>query len=265
MISGLTRRAALLLPLLLAACGDDEEAAAPSGGGDFPPLRYAYLPPIKLKVEQVEMARGFQLPTGEDEMIGLSPVDPIDTLYAMARDRLQPVAQSGTARFRILTASITRHHDNLNGVLAVRLDVRDGDNTGFVEARVRANHSGSITDERAAVYDLLKSMMFEMNVELEYQIRNKLKPWVVDTQAQPAPVAQPQPAPSPPPQPSLPQPITPQPPSPLPTSPPPTSSPPPPSSLLTPPPQPPPPPAIDLPATPLQPTPPIDAPVAPPP
>jgi hypothetical protein len=191
----LSRRHALLLPLLLAACGGDEEVSPPQAGGDFPPLRYGYLPPIRLNVQRMDTARGFAAPTGEDEMIGLSPVDPIETLYAMARDRLQPVAQSGTATFRVITASITQHHDTLNGVLAVRLDLRDGDNSGYVVARVTANHSGRITSQRAAVYDLLKSLMSEMNVELEYQIRNKLKAWVVNAQAEPAAPPRAQPAP----------------------------------------------------------------------
>jgi hypothetical protein len=192
----LGRRSALLVPLLLTGCGE-EEAPAPEAGGDFPPLRYGYLPPIKLNVQRVETARGFVLPTGGDEMIGLSPVAPVDTLFAMARDRLQPVAQSGTATFRVVTASITKRHDTLNGVLAVRLDVRDGDNTGYVVARVTANHSGNVTSQRAAVYDLLKSMMFQMNVELEYQLRNKLKAWVANAQPAPAPAPQTQPEPPP--------------------------------------------------------------------
>ncbi len=191
----LTRRFTLLLPLLLAACGGDEEVPAPEPSGDFPPLRYGYLPPIKLNVQRLETVRDFTLPTGEDEMIGASPVNPIETLNAMARDRLMPVAQSGTATFRVITASIMKHRDTLNGVLAVRLDVKDGDNTGYVVARVTANHTGKITGPRAAVYDLLKTMMFQMNVELEYQLRNKLKPWVVNTQPAPAPAPQAQPTP----------------------------------------------------------------------
>ena len=68
----------------------------------------------------------------------------------------------------------------MNGTLAVRLDVHNGDdtNSGFAEARVTATHSGPIADQRAVVYDMLKSMMSDMNVELEYQLRNKLKAWV---------------------------------------------------------------------------------------
>ena len=58
-----------------------------------------------------------------------------------------------------------------------------------------SNHSGRVTNQRAALYDLLKSMMSEMNVELEYQLRNKLKAWVVNAQPEPAPAPQAQPAP----------------------------------------------------------------------
>jgi hypothetical protein len=188
----LSRRLMLSLPLALAACGDDDEPAKPVRR-DFPPLRYGYIPPISLNVQRVEMAEGYVPASGDEEIIGSSPIDPVNTLFAMARDRLKPVAPTGTATFRILTASIIRHRDTMNGVLAVRVDVSDADgtNTGFAEARVTATHSGDITDQRAAVYDLLKTMMERMNVELEYQLRNKLRSWVVAPEAPPAPVPQP--------------------------------------------------------------------------
>ncbi len=174
----LTRRAALFLPLLLASCGDDEPQAPRRV--NFPPLRYGFLPPIPLNVRRVEMMDGFIPPTGDGEIIGTSPIDPVATLFAMARDRLKPVAAGGTARFSILTTSIIRHGDTLNGNLAVRLDVRDAEdtNSGFAEARVSANHAGSIPDQSDAVYDMLKSMMEQMNVELEFQIRQQLRSWI---------------------------------------------------------------------------------------
>lgn len=175
----LTRRAALLPLLWLASCGGDK---GPPPRTNFPPLRYGYLPPISLNVQRVEMAEGFVPPSGSGEVSDTSPVNLAETLFAMARDRLKPVAMTGTATFRILTASITRKSDKLDGVLAVRLDVKDADggNSGFAEARVTATHSGTISDQRGSVYDLLKGTMDDMNVELEFQLRSKLRAWIVE-------------------------------------------------------------------------------------
>jgi hypothetical protein len=204
----LTRRAALLLPLLAAACGDDQPPARVRT--DFPPLRYSYLPPINLNVQRVVMAGDFAPATGDGE-VG-DPSMP-ETLNAMARDRLKPVGTGGVATFRILTASIKSHRDTLDGLLAVRVDVQDADggNTGFAEARATATHSGPISDLRATTYDMLKTMMDGMNVELEYQLRNKLRAWIVEPAAEPvAPVDPSVKLPSPPPAP--PAPLAPAPP-----------------------------------------------------
>jgi hypothetical protein len=187
MTTRMPRRLALLGALLLAACGD-EDVPAPAVRRDFPALLYGYLPPIRLSVAHVDMAEDFVPPSGGHEIIGVSPADPVETLQAMARDRLKPVAAGGVATFRIQTASIVRDRDTLNGRLAVRLDVHDADdtNSGFAEAHVTATHTGPIQSQRAAVYDMLKSMMDDMNVELEYQLRNKLRAWVVDMPADPS-------------------------------------------------------------------------------
>jgi hypothetical protein len=207
-----TRRAAFLLPLLLAACADDEPVR--SARRDFPPLRYGYLPPISLNVQRVEMSEGGIPGAPEGEIIGSSPVSVADTLYSMARDRLKPVAPGGVATFRIVNASIVRRRDALQGVLAVRLDVRGADetSTGYAEARVTATRSGPVRDQAAAVYDMLKSMMDDMNIEFEFQIRNKLRAWIAEPSTPPgAPAEKPRPAAPPE---TLPQPPPPPPPPP---------------------------------------------------
>jgi hypothetical protein len=212
MIFRMTRRGALLLPLILAACGD-EEPVTPTHR-DFPPLRYGYLPPIPLNVQRVEMTQSTAAGTGDGEVINSSPVSAAETLYAMARDRLKPVAASGTATFSILNASIVQRRDTMNGVLAVRLDVRSGDgsSSGYAEARVTATHSGSVPDSRAAVYDMLKTMMENMNVEFEYQLRNKLRAWIVEPIAAPSSPAPPPSSPALPPDSAPPPELGPEPP-----------------------------------------------------
>jgi hypothetical protein len=180
----LTRRLVLFLPLLSASCGDDQRAAPLRT--NFPPLRYGYLPPINLNVQRVEMAGDYVPPSGDNQVGDPSMAD---TLYAMARDRLKPVATGGVATFRIVTASITRRGSTLNGELAVRVDVHNADdtNSGFAEAHASATHNGPISDLRGTAYDMMKSMMDDMNVELEFQLRNKLRAWIVEPVAAPSP------------------------------------------------------------------------------
>ncbi len=182
----LTRRSVLALPFLLAACGGDDEPGRQTRR-DFPPLRYDYLPPLRLNVRRIDMVDGFVPHSGDDEISGSLPVGPGETLFAMGRDRLKPVGANGQGVFKIQTASITRRRDALNGVLAVRLDVGtdDGGATGYAEARVTASRNGSISDQRAAAYDMLKSMMDDMNVELEFQIRRQLRSWLLETPPEP--------------------------------------------------------------------------------
>jgi hypothetical protein len=120
------------------------------------------------------------------------PVAPIDALKAMANDRLQAFGTANKAIFAILDASITRENDTVTGSFAVSLAILDdsGAQTGFAEARVQSRHSGRIKDLRPVLYDMTKSMMNDMNIEFEYQIRRSLKAWLTSTVAPDTPVEQ---------------------------------------------------------------------------
>ena len=182
MTPGLERRAFLAVPLLASACGGDGTVTPPPRR-EFPRLRYGYLPPIPLTVQRIEFADDFVRPSGNDE---LSDGSVAETILAMGRDRLKPMTANGTGRFRILAASISLRRDTLAGVLAVRLDVRNDDesHTGVAEARATATKTGAIGDRRTAVYDMLKSLMDDLNVELEFQIRSKLRGWIYEPPSQ---------------------------------------------------------------------------------
>jgi hypothetical protein len=180
-----TRRLALLLPLAFAACSGGPEPV-------FEPLRYNYLPAIQLNVASIEIQERF-IPAGVAPDVSYQdPVPPIAALKAMANDRLQAFGTTNKAIFTILDAPLTRENDTVVGSMAVSLTILDdaGTSLGFAEARVQSRHSGRISDIRPVLYDMTKSMMNDMNIEFEYQIRRNLKDWLTAGAAPDTPVEQ---------------------------------------------------------------------------
>ena len=182
------RLALLLLPL--AGCADDTPPPPPQS---FAPLHYEYLPKLRLNVGSVVVA-DHSLPVSPQDVASSSPVVPAQALQQMARDRLFAVGNSGTATFTIDQASIVRAPSGaLDGQLAVHLDLAaaGGTRTGFAEARVARQHVPGSDPEDGSVnlYTLTRQMMDALNVELEYQVRQSLKPFVVEGAGAPAPVA----------------------------------------------------------------------------
>lgn len=180
----LTRRNALLLPLGFAACSEPEPV--------FEPLRYDYLPPIALNVATIEVEQRF-IPSGvPPDVTAQDPEPPADALRAMANDRLKAFGVSGRAVLAILNASLTRQGDDIRADMAVSLTVfaADGTQGGFAEARVEHDRSGHVDHLRSLLYDITKSMMNDMNVEFEYQVRRNLRDWLTSPAAPDVPVEQ---------------------------------------------------------------------------
>jgi hypothetical protein len=215
--SRLTRRSSLLLPFLLAACGHPERT-------DFPPLRYQYLPPIRLNVAALDIQQRYY-PSGiAPDITALDPVHAVEALRAMAEDRLQALGTGGQAVFGITNASLIRQDDMITCALAVVLEIfpTPGIRSGFAQAVVSRQHTGPVDDMRGTLYDITKATMDAMNVEFEYQVRRSLGPWLVSAAppvqqqpletgpAEPPPGAPPGGAPPMQPQPMQPQPMQPQ-------------------------------------------------------
>jgi hypothetical protein len=181
----LTRRFVLLLPLAFAACGGEEEPI-------YEPLRYNYLPPIQLNVASIAIEQRF-VPAGvAPDVSNQDPALPGEALKAMANDRLQAFGTANKAVFAILDASLTRDGDVVIGSFAVSLTILDDSGTqlGFAEARVQSRHTGRLTNIRPVLYDMTKSMMGDMNIEFEFQIRHNLKDWLTNSAAPDTPVEQ---------------------------------------------------------------------------
>lgn len=178
------RRSVLLLLLLFTACG----GPPPS----YPPLQYAYLPPIRLNVAQVEVRQQF-LPSGLPPDISPDdPVQPVEVLRQTLEERLKAFGPAGRAVAVIEDASLVEQGDTITGSLAVRLNIYTSANTpaGFAAARVSRQHVGHIGNLRETLYDMTKQMMDAMNVELEYQIRRSLRDWLVGVGGAPTAVQQ---------------------------------------------------------------------------
>jgi hypothetical protein len=180
----LSRRSWMLLPLALAACGGEPP--------DYPPLRYNYLPPIRLNVASVSVRQDY-VPSGvAPDLSPLDPAQPVDALRQMAEDRLKPFGPAGRAVFVIQNASLLRDGDTITGTFAVRLDIYTSANTrvGYAEARVAHSHSGHVDDIHQLLYDMTKQLMDDMNVQFEYQVVHSLRDWVAPVGGGPAPVQQ---------------------------------------------------------------------------
>jgi hypothetical protein len=180
----LTRRASLLLPFVLAGCGGKPDRT------EFPPLRYQYLPPIRLNVAGIDVQQRFYPSGAPPDITELDPEHPVEALRAMAEDRLQALGAGGQAVFGITNASLTQQDDVITCALAVVLEIypTPGIRSGFAQAFASRQHSGPVDDMRATLYDLTSAAMDAMNVEFEYQIRRALAPWLIS--AAPTPVQQ---------------------------------------------------------------------------
>ncbi len=185
-VRGVPRRALMLLAVAVTGCA----TGAPEGE-NFPPLRYNYLPVLKLNVASIEIENEWQPGDEPDHVESLAPETPLAALRQMAKDRLGAYGTSGKAVFVIEDASLVRDGPELSGSFAVRLDVysADGTKAGFAEARAaQSAHapSGEGQAFRQALYDLTGRLMNTMNVEFEYQLRRSLGDWLAQSSTTPA-------------------------------------------------------------------------------
>lgn len=186
-----SRRAARLPLLLLLACPLLPLAACSDGPPpNFAPMRYDYLPVLRLNVATINIVDNGQPGTVPGDISGHAPTPPDQALHQMATDRLMAGGSTGGAVFTIDRASILHQPGGtLEGQMDVHLDVSspNGQRQGYAEAHVRrtfsstASDSDGNADSPANLYAITSQMMKDMNVELEFQVRHHLTDWLVDT------------------------------------------------------------------------------------
>ncbi|NHN91246.1 YajG family lipoprotein [Acetobacter sicerae] len=186
-----TMFSALAALTLIAGCSSSDNAMTA-----FPPYQYGYLNQIHLNVASLQVAdHGAPGSVPGDESAN-APIPPDQALTQMAQQRLVAAGQSGSAIFTIDGASIVHEPGGtLSGKMDTHLDIQSstGQQVGEVEAHVtrtmKPDLSKGDADSRANLYEITRQMMQDMNVELEFQIRNKLKDWLVDAGGMPTAAA----------------------------------------------------------------------------
>lgn len=171
------RRLALLLPTGLAACADPAPPERPLGR-----IGYDYLLPLPLQVATLSVEPG-DPPAPPGDIGRTLATAPAEAVRVMARDRLSAVGTAGgSARFRVMQATMLRQGSAITCQLACRLDVDSGTEEGgrgFAEANARAQVSGADASRPQAADRLLRRAMDLLNVEFEYQVKRNLRRWLV--------------------------------------------------------------------------------------
>jgi hypothetical protein len=182
------RRALCALPLL-AACANEQPAGpfVPPG-----PPSYGHLTPLRLKVSALEIK---EPESGTALMVQQpAPFLPSDVMLRMARDRLSAVGGTGSARFVIQTARLTRETASAAGafspasetfrcIMRCQLEIISAEDgvLASAAAEVRREVTGSTRAdaERAALAErVVKLAGQDMNVEFEFQVRRHLRNWL---------------------------------------------------------------------------------------
>lgn len=171
----------LVTALFLAGCSHSHSPET------FPKPDYSYLPSLYFNVEYLHTLN--QAPVTERNLAEQSPSPPASTLTLMAQQRLKTTGSTGTASFAITQATITKQaHDIFAGTFSIKLTVDDPtqQHHGQITATVHQQRSfSSRLSQQQNLYTLNQSMMDDMNVEIEYQIRKHLSDWLTDATGTP--------------------------------------------------------------------------------
>lgn len=170
------------LALGLAGCG----GGPPPAPIVFKPIDFSYLPPITLRVANVNVQSVYVPGPDEATLIGQDPEAPANAVSDLLNRRLIPSGAPGTANVTIEQASLDESGGLLSGTMAVRVEVTtpDGRSHGYTEASVShieaaPDSNASEEDVRAALYGITKELVSDLNDRLQYQLQQNLGQWIV--------------------------------------------------------------------------------------
>ncbi|MDI2090545.1 hypothetical protein [Commensalibacter oyaizuii] len=169
----------------LTACSHHDEP-------NFAPLTYDYLTPIFFNVGQITIQNMTAGATYPRDVTNLSPVSPITALENMANNRFKARGSARHAVFTIKRASLQESgHNGIYGQMDVSFDIYNSNNQKMASIQAGVNHTYDIdsskgdANSKSNLYDITQKLMQDMNVELEYQIRQHLQKYIVDATGTP--------------------------------------------------------------------------------
>jgi hypothetical protein len=187
----------LLAGAALAAC------SSPPPRTRFPELTYGHLGLFTLDVERIEIVSEYKANFGTPNVEHLFPTPPEQTLRRWAQDRLAATGKPGRyGRFVIQDAKVTetplprtpglrgafttdqthRYDGTLSAVLEIREErgnLRAGTASAWANRARTVAEGITINDREKVWFDLLESMMNDLNAEMDRQIRANLTQFLV--------------------------------------------------------------------------------------
>lgn len=166
----------------------------------FPDLRYTHLPPIRLDAVRVDVVQQYQSPGKAPHVEHEFPVRPAEVAERWARDRLQAAGVNNIVRATIVDGAVvevplqrstgvrgaftTDQSERYDGALELRIEMIGPDGRQLAMVSSRATRSRSVPEnitlaERERVwFRLTESMMNDLNLALEQQIREHFARWL---------------------------------------------------------------------------------------
>ena len=167
----------------------------------YPPIAFEDRGPIHLEVGEVEVELAYRAPDAPPNVDHLFPVRPAEAARRWPGDRLVAAGTGFRARFVIKDAAVVavplEQSGGLTGLLtqeqserydarlAVELVILDTQNRQVASARAEAVRSRSVPEditlsEREQVwYEMTRTLMSELDKQLEQTIRTSLTPYVL--------------------------------------------------------------------------------------
>lgn len=186
-----------LTALLLGACQTSVSRTV------WPDITFAHQAPVAMNVQGVEVsdASGSSevAPPAHDIRNAL-PVSPLTTMDLWANQRITPMGGFGTARVMITENRFVEvpldvdqgvqglfnnsQSERYEGAMAVRIEiVGDPAGSGFVTARATASRTVpegfSINEREQALYDMVATIVRNLDERLVTEMRSNLTRWVV--------------------------------------------------------------------------------------